>query len=257
MHEEPAPGLRPLQSLSIPQHPSARRMTRSPVRADGLHRRSTACLVPPFGVAWNRPPRCLESASTTDVSRHEHPPETALPETTRRAAVGNPAGISTSRSAPTLAFPPLSRQTPDHLAVIQPPAVTRLTAHYRLRVIRRSRFAFAGPLPDAALALVRRFRACRRPSPRYQPGQPCRTKPSDTLGTPGSGAIETAPSPSRRGRVDRGTSMRPMFSDSRCLPPQETIARALSRRSRSMARLLLLANWSNPCTCSSRFENPY
>lgn len=100
----------------------------------------------------NRPPRCLESASTTDVSRHEHPPETALPETTRRAAVGNPAGISTSRSAPTLAFPPLSRQTPDHLAVIQPPAVTRLTAHYRLRVIRRSRFAFAGPLPDAALA---------------------------------------------------------------------------------------------------------
>jgi hypothetical protein len=150
--------------------------------------------------------------------------------------VGNPADASTSRSAPAMAFPPLSRQTPDHLAVIQPPAVTRLTAHYRLRVIRRSRFAFAGPLPDAALALVRRFRACRRPSPRYQPGQPCRTKPSDTLGTPGSGAIETAPSPSRRARIDRGTSMPPMFSDSRCLPPRETIARALFRRSRSMAR---------------------
>ena len=158
--QEPRPGRWPSPSLGCPPRSALRR------RLD-------------------RSPRCLESASTTDVSRHEHPPETALPETTRRAAVGNPAGISTSRSAPTLAFPPLSRQTPDHLAVIQPPAVTRLTAHYRLRVIRRSRFAFAGPLPDAAWVFVRRFRACRRPSPRYQPGQPCRTRPSDTLGTPG------------------------------------------------------------------------
>jgi hypothetical protein len=38
-------------------------------------------------------PRCLEFASTTDVSRHEHPSETPPPETTRRPPWGNPAGL--------------------------------------------------------------------------------------------------------------------------------------------------------------------
>lgn len=149
-----------LSTVAFPEHPSAGEMTRGLVTDRWPHPSLDSAARKALRRSSRAAPRCLESASTTDVSRHEHPPETALPETTRRAAVGNPADASTSRSAPAMAFPPLSRQTPDHLAVIQPPAVTRLTAHYRLRVIRRSRFAFAGPLPDAALALVRRFRAC-------------------------------------------------------------------------------------------------
>jgi len=111
----------------------------------------------------NRLPRCLDFASTTDVSRHEHPPETSPLETqlpTRREQAEQARRRSTSRSASALVFPPSSRKTPDHLAVIQPPAVTCLTARHRLRVIRRSRCA-GGPVAGlrARTWMVRRFRA--------------------------------------------------------------------------------------------------
>ena len=73
-------------------------------------------------------PRCLESTSTTDVSRHEHPCEHHL---------WRPPAICRGETPPALGFgirlergvsTDRSSRTPDHLAVIQPPAVARLTA---------------------------------------------------------------------------------------------------------------------------------
>jgi len=82
-------------------------------------------------------PRCLESASTTDVSRHEHPSETSPLETTRRPPWGDPAGFGFEILLARGVSAVRSRKTPDHLAVIQPPAATCLTARRRLQVVRR------------------------------------------------------------------------------------------------------------------------
>lgn len=99
---------------------------------------ATLHLVGPRGLSSVTAPRCLESVSTTDVSRHEHSPETPLPETARQAPWE-------TRQRPT-SRPCLgsvrrfrrirSRTAPDHLAVIQPPATPCLTARCRLRVDR-------------------------------------------------------------------------------------------------------------------------
>jgi len=74
-----------LRPFTFPEHPSARTMISGPVRTSDLLRRCDSAprraLRPFLGTA----PRCLESVSTTDVSRHEHPPETPLPETARQA----------------------------------------------------------------------------------------------------------------------------------------------------------------------------
>ena len=74
-----------MRPFTFPEHPSARTMTSGPVRTSDLLRRCDSAprraLRPFLGTA----PRCLESVSTTDVSRHEHPPETPLPETARQA----------------------------------------------------------------------------------------------------------------------------------------------------------------------------
>lgn len=72
-----------------------------------------------------------------------------------------------------------ARATPDHLAVIQPPAATCLTARHRLRVVRRS--------PCASARVEAHFAHVKRLSPRSRLGQSCRNEPSDTLATPGSG----------------------------------------------------------------------
>jgi hypothetical protein len=115
-----------LRPFTFPEHPSARTMISGPVRTSDLLRRCDSAprraLRPFLGTA----PRCLESVSTTDVSRHEHPPETPLPETARQAPwetrqrpTSRPnlcSGVSADRS----------RTAPDHLAVIQPPANSML-----------------------------------------------------------------------------------------------------------------------------------
>jgi len=89
-------------------------------------------------------PRCFESASTTDVSRHEHPQQK---HPLRRLPAEPPW-----ENPPAFAFEILrehgvaascSRKTPDHLAVIRPPTASCLTARCRLRVERRPRHAFA------------------------------------------------------------------------------------------------------------------
>jgi hypothetical protein len=90
-------------------------------------------------------PRCLESASTTDVSRHEHPRQTSPLETARRNTVGNPPTFRhRDRPRGKAAFPPFRPRTaPDHLAVIRPPTAPCLTARRRLRADRLPAFALA------------------------------------------------------------------------------------------------------------------
>jgi hypothetical protein len=73
-------------------------------------------------------PRCLESTSTTDVSRHEHPCEHHLWRPSAGLPWGNPAGSRLRDPSRARRFHRRSSRTPDHLAVIQPPAVARLTA---------------------------------------------------------------------------------------------------------------------------------
>jgi len=113
----------------------------APFRATGLLNRSTLRLVRPHGQPSDTAPRCFESVSTTDVSRHEHPCRNitlgdcrrAPWETRRRSTSRSPVG---TRTLLALAIP---RATPDHLAVIRPPTASRLTARCRLRADRLPR----------------------------------------------------------------------------------------------------------------------
>jgi len=77
-----------------------------------------------------------KSVSTTDVSRHEHPPKHHLRRPSAERPWENPPLLDFLGSPSTAAFPPIPRTTPDHLAVIQPPTAARLTACCRLRAFR-------------------------------------------------------------------------------------------------------------------------
>jgi hypothetical protein len=186
--------------LCAPSHPCAKRMTTGPVRAlrlpvagqfaprgmpaaapqpdssvhlarrafarfawlswprAALSRRETPYW--PCGLPWGASPRCFESASTTDVSRHEHPQLNHLLWRLPAERRGKPAGVRLRDPPRTWALPLRSGKTPDHLAVIQPPAALCLTARCRLRTDRLSRCAFA--LRDAsAAAFSAAFAPCR------------------------------------------------------------------------------------------------
>src|SRR5262249_37093105 len=113
-----------------------------PVRARYLLRRSTSRPRDALRRSSVAAPRCFETASTTDVSRHEHP--------CRDTTFGDPppgAVVETAdarhRDRPgSAAFPPYVQDSaPDHLAVIRPPTASCLTARCRLR---------AGRLPTLA-----------------------------------------------------------------------------------------------------------
>jgi hypothetical protein len=62
----------------------------APFRATGLLNRSTLRLVRPHGQPSDTAPRCFESVSTTDVSRHEHPCRNITSGDCRRAPWENP-----------------------------------------------------------------------------------------------------------------------------------------------------------------------
>jgi hypothetical protein len=81
--EGSAPAFRPLLARSTLLR---RRRPTAPFRVAGLFRRSTLRLVGPRGLSSDTAPRCLESVSTTDVSRHEHPWQTSPLETFFRAS---------------------------------------------------------------------------------------------------------------------------------------------------------------------------
>jgi hypothetical protein len=119
-------------------------MTRGLVQTGGLARRSDPAPRKALRRSSDTAPRCLESASTTDVSRHEHPRQTSPLETVRRAAVGNPPTFDLETDHEETAFPPFRPRTaPDHLAVIRPPTTPCLTARRRLRADRLPAFALA------------------------------------------------------------------------------------------------------------------
>jgi hypothetical protein len=133
-----------LSTVAFPEHPSAREMIRGLVQTGDLARRSDSAPRKALRRSSNAAPRCLEPASTTDVSRHEHPRPTPPLETHHRAP-WETRRRSTSR--PTAEMRRLRRhrprRAPDHLAVIQPPAAPRLTARRWLRADRLSALALA------------------------------------------------------------------------------------------------------------------
>lgn len=74
-----------MRPFTFPEHLSARTMTSGPVRTSDLLRRCDSASRRALRPFLDAAPGCLESVSTTDVSRHEHSPETPLPETAHRA----------------------------------------------------------------------------------------------------------------------------------------------------------------------------
>ena len=102
-------------------------MTKGPIRAGSLLRRSTSRPRKAFQPRLAALPRCLDTASTTDVSRHEHPRSNTTFGDFLPRAVGKPAGARLSgtplgRDVSVI----LPRRALNHLAVIQPPTASCL-----------------------------------------------------------------------------------------------------------------------------------
>jgi hypothetical protein len=129
--------------LCAPSHPFAKRMTTGPVRALRLPVAGPCFLVGPCGFPWThrrdasnpllQPTFRVTSTRSKNTLFGDFPP----------SAVGNPAGVRLRDPPRTQRRRVRSRKTPDHLAVIQPPTASCLTARCRLRVERRPRCAFA------------------------------------------------------------------------------------------------------------------
>jgi len=86
-----------LSTVAFPEHPSAGEMTRGLVTDRWPHPSLDSAARKALRRSSRAAPRCLESVSTTDVSRHEHPRQTSPLETARRDRRGKPADVSTSR----------------------------------------------------------------------------------------------------------------------------------------------------------------
>jgi len=181
-------------------------------------------------------PRCLEFASTTDVSRHEHPSETPPLETTRRPPWGNPAGLRLRdplrprrfrRSAEKDAGPPRGHPASSSRVLDgTPPASGRPAL-----TCASARCAFA-PVNQRLSELCR------------LPGSLAEASPLTPLIATGEGSRNRASS-SRRARFNRRTSMR---SDFLWLEVPSVAGRPLSERSCERlfnGALPSLASWSN------------
>jgi hypothetical protein len=84
-------------------------------------------------LSLDAPPRCFESASTTDVSLTSTRRENTLFGDCPPSAVGRPAGVPLRDPLRARCRHRRSGKTPDHLAVIRPPTAPCLTARRRLR----------------------------------------------------------------------------------------------------------------------------
>jgi hypothetical protein len=132
INEGPAPTLRLLPALAPFLR---RRRSKGPRSGTPISSIAGLChLVEPCGPSSVTAPRCLESVSTTDVSRHEHPCRDTTFGDCPPSAVGNPPTFDLEIAFESMAFLRLwnSIATPDHLAVIRPPTAARLTARCRL-----------------------------------------------------------------------------------------------------------------------------
>jgi hypothetical protein len=171
-------------------------------------------LVGPHGLPRIRRQDASNSVSTTDVTRHEHPPKHLL----RRPSAGEPWVNPPAFDFRTPSEPRRCRPTehaPDHLAVIQPPTASRLTARCRLRADRLSSCRGTG-------GGERRCFFGRRPLRRIEPSDTSRG--ARNLELPEQPFLPFAWAHSHR-----GTSMRPAFQSPRCLPPEKDRASPLSR----------------------------
>lgn len=96
----------------------------------------------PRGLPWTHRLSALNPLLQPTFRSRAPVAKTRSPETLRRAPWENPAGVLLE-ILPDGASPPSFERTPDHLAVIQPPAAPCLTARGRLRVEEPSRRALA------------------------------------------------------------------------------------------------------------------
>jgi hypothetical protein len=193
-------------------------------------------------------PRCLESVSTTDVSRHEHPCRNITSEDCPPSAVGKPAdvrhrdrllerGRSWRRGSSDDAGPPCGH-----------PAFNGSALDGAMPASGR---------PAATIALLRR-EAGRSTAALSACGGFAESKPSDTSrGRPSmTRARSLNPAHQRLGRMIPFPPEHvnaPTFLRSRCLPLERTCANALS--SAHEERLPPLACGGRHRTCSSTFEN--
>jgi hypothetical protein len=152
------------------------------------------------------------------------------------SAVGKPAGVRLRDPLEQGAWPLLGK-TPDHLAVIRPPAAPCLTARHRLRTEQhraRSRAARGERSSFFGCLTLRRSNPLTPPGPMKEQ----RVNASPPFAEPASTG---------------GTSMPSAFTSSRCLPPWKPRTTALAG-DRSGA-LLPLADGRRRRTSSSRLED--
>jgi hypothetical protein len=178
-----------LSTVTFPEHPSARTMTRGPVRTSGLLRRCDSAprgASRPFLECSAKMPR---NRFYNRRSRHEHSPGAPSPETARRA-LWETRQRSTSRPSSPGRFRRWSRTAPDHLAVIQPPAAPRFDGAAPASGRSASTRALAGWGGRAP-------RLCRPTAIR-------RFEPSDTSLSAAGGGAQCAPRPCRVSSIPPG-----------------------------------------------------
>jgi hypothetical protein len=128
-----------LSTAVSPEHPfraGERSMTSSRSAAFSFARRRI--LAGPCGLPRTRRQDASNSVSTTDVTRHEHPSKHPLWRPLAGAPWENPPAFDFADRPRPRGRAARPSTTPDHLAVIRPPAAARLTARCRLRADRRS-----------------------------------------------------------------------------------------------------------------------
>jgi hypothetical protein len=215
-------------------------MTIDPIRAGSLLRRSTSRPRKAFRPRLAALPRCLDTASTTDVSRHEHPRSNTTFGDFLPRAVGKPAGarlLGTPLGRDVSVF--LPRRALNHLAVIQPPTAFvldgTLPALGRLATTFSCRSTFVG---GSAIAF-----SANGDSASSSPLTPLT---GDRAERKAPGCLSSEPVPTGARQCDR-----PLRAP-RCLPSSETRASALSR---FVGRASFAGRRIRRCTCSSMFEN--
>lgn len=178
-------------------------------------------------------PGCLESTSTTDVLRHEHPCEHHLWRPPAALPWGNPAGSRLRDPSRARCFHRRRVGRRTTLTVIQPPAVARLTA-------RRPASGHAAiPVHDGEGACARTSswlsRGIETAAALSAGGRFCRANPLTPLFTSGALAAGAAWFAIRRARFNQGTSMQPIFPSSE-VPSAGEVRCPRPLRARSMER---------------------
>jgi hypothetical protein len=179
-------------------------MTRTPSGPFAFLSLGDVLLVRPCGFPWTHRRGALNPLLQPTFRSRAPVVKTRSPETARRAPWENPPAFC-FEILPNGASPPSFARTPDHLAVIRPPAAPCLTARRRLRVEWL-------PLPRSHATQKRVKQLSRlQDAPSLEPLTP--------LPRPEWGARERSRSPVADPAFPGRTSMRPASAGSRRLPP--------------------------------------